>query len=656
MGIKQKFFMLAGLVGVLMAVISIAGYLTAASALEDSIKEEITAVIENQGSELNGWFLEKRSSVEHTANLMTSYNGDESRIRAHESLSLTTSDKDIIDLTAGTETGYFASYNAGDSTGKKDPTQRPWYQQAKAGGKVDYTDPYEDTNTGKLIISAIAPFYNGSTFIGAICNDITLDEMTEQAKNIDYQGNGKGIIIDKKGEIVASGGDEKAMDDFRSLPGIGDKWDAMLQKGEGFFVFEGAEGKKVFAYTTVPTTGWIVGLSVPYDIVYAQLNHMKMLYGGLVLVGLILVVAACLRFATKITTPIMSLEEHAKELSTGNLCLDDIPVTSSDEIGSLSAAFNTMGHNLRNLIKQMASTSEQVAAASEELTANAQQSADASVHVAETVGEVSSDMDQQLNDINNAKQNVDAMFIDITNMSSKAEGVAASSNETAAAAKEGANLMQEAIHKMGSIEKSVMSSAEVVERLGKASEQIGQIVEAISSIAEQTNLLALNAAIEAARAGEQGRGFAVVAEEVRKLAAESQESAEQIRERIGAIQSETADAVEAMKVGTVEVQEGTTAIREVGEHFTDIMAKVENINQQMTEINTSAQTVSDGATKTVDAVDAIDTISRKTADNTQTISSATEEQSASNEEIAAASQSLANLASDMQAAIGKFKI
>lgn len=200
-----------------------------------------------------------------------------------------------------------------------------------------------------------------------------------------------------------------------------------------------------------------------------------------------------------------------------------------------------------------------------------------------------------------------------------------------------------------------MASADVVAKLGENSQQIGQIVEAISSIAEQTNLLALNAAIEAARAGEYGRGFAVVAEEVRKLAAESQESAEQIKERIGSIQKDTAEAVESMNAGTEEVKSGTAAIREVGARFADILSMVNGINEQMEEITGSVKKVADGADNIVKAVDSIDSISRKTAENTGSISAATEEQSASNEEIAAASQSLSKMAADMQTAIGKFK-
>lgn len=76
--------------------------------------------------------------------------------------------------------------------------------------------------------------------------------------------------------------------------------------------------------------------------------------------------------------------------------------------------------------------------------------------------------------------------------------------------------------------KSIQTIYEQIEETSKSMAVIGDVTSAITDIAEQTNLLALNASIEAARAGTLGKGFAVVAEEIRKLAEESNSSAQEI--------------------------------------------------------------------------------------------------------------------------------
>ncbi|SFW39794.1 methyl-accepting chemotaxis protein [Selenomonas ruminantium] len=661
MGIKQKFILLAGIVGVILIVVSATGYFTAYDNLSDAVNGEITANVSTERESVDGWLKDKARSVTAQANLMTDMEKSGLEFDNEDMqyfLSVAASDKDIQEMTRGDEDGMFLPYYSPDETGKTDPRKRPWYSQARDAGKTVYTEVYTSKSTGDLVVSAVAPFYGeNKQFRGAICGDITLTVLKDQVQRIKYRDQGIGYIIEKTGKLLATSGKEQPMSEAKDIKGVGEKLDSMFQSGSGYFTYDDADGvNQLCAYTTVPTTGWLIAMAVPTDFVFAPIHRLRMIYGVLIVIGFLLVAGICLTFAARITKPIVALEGQAAQLAEGNLRVDKLPITTSDEIGSMTNAFNKMQQNLHDLIGKMAATSEQVAAASEELTANAQQSADAAVHVAETIGEVSAGMEKQLVDIDGAKKNVDSVFNDITAMTEKTKKVSEASVNTSDAAKQGELLMQEATNKMAHIETSVMNSADVVRTLGESSQQIGQIVEAISSIADQTNLLALNAAIEAARAGEHGRGFAVVADEVRKLAAESQESAEQIKARIQTIQQDTAHAVAAMEEGKTEVQLGAKAIKDVGEQFQDIMGQVNGIKTQIDEITSSVNSVSSGAGNIVEAVDSIDSVSRKTADHTSSISAATEEQSASNEEIAAASQSLAHLASDMQAAINKFKL
>lgn len=85
----------------------------------------------------------------------------------------------------------------------------------------------------------------------------------------------------------------------------------------------------------------------------------------------------------------------------------------------------------------------------------------------------------------------------------------------------------------------VTGAKELGKKLEENAEDISRFLQVINSIARQTNLLALNATIEAARAGEAGRGFAVVANEVKELARQSGDSANEITEKVSVIKENT---------------------------------------------------------------------------------------------------------------------
>ena len=655
-GLRQKFSMLAIFAGALTVFVSIIGYYTAHKNLSETLESELSAVVDSQAKDLDSWLTAKAVSAEYLGNLLGNL-GDINRMKNRELLSLTTSDPKILDVTIGLQDKYLFGYNAGDYTGKIDPTIRPWYNDARGKDHFVFTAPYVDGFTKQLIVSAVAPIKINGQHVGTTCVDVTLDVLNEQVKQLKYRGAGDGIIIATDGTVLANSTDRKA-ENVKDIPGIGDHFSEMMTSGKGYFELPSDEkfDDRVFAYTTIASTGWLMGIAVDEGLVFGALQNLQITYLILVVGGLAIIVFLCLRLAISIVGPISQLRKEAAELARGNLRVESIRVESNDEIGALAIAFNAMGTSLRSLIGKMSDTSREVSVAADTLSTEAAQSSASATEVADHVEEVSANMSKQLSDLDAAKQNMDTVFGDIGKMDEKTKLIAQTSDETSAAAERGEKLMGVAVEKMRNIEKSVLSSADVVQKLGESSQQIGQIIEAIAAISDQTNLLALNAAIEAARAGEHGRGFAVVADEVRKLAEQSQTSAEQIRERITSIQQDTALAVDAMKDGRKDVEEGTAAIREVGEQFEKIINSVDGIKQQMAGIGTSMRTVSDGASKIVEALNDIDEVSRISSEYTKKISGAAEKQSASNEEIAASSKSLSGLIAEMQSEIDRFKI
>ena len=523
---------------------------------------------------LDGWLGQKKQIAVSAANVMAKEDdGTKSLEDLRRLLAIAGEDtNEVSDLIVGNRDEQIVGYRAGDLTAKMKPTELRFYKEPQASGQVEFMDTYVDKITGKLVVSIAAPYKDASgAYRGAICEDIFLDILQSEAQAMKYHGEGTGYIIDNTGKIIATEDSETNGQQASDVPAFAKAYDQMTKQPQGFLRVEKDGASMVLAYATVPSTKWIAALLVPQDIVLGQLSTLKFTYAVLTLLGILIVVLTSLRFSGAITRRLEILRGHAEQLASGDLSAQDIVPEATDEIGDLTQSFNAMKNHIKELIAQMRNTSEQVAASSEELTASAHQSADAATNVAQTVSTVADGMTEQTQHVDNATKSVEGVLAELDGVARQTKDITGKSSEAAESAEHGQKLMGEAIDRMAHIETSVGQSADVVAKLGESSKEIGTIIETIAGIADQTNLLALNAAIEAARAGEQGRGFSVVADEVRKLAEQSQEAAEEIRRRIETIQSDTDQAVAAMKSGTQEVQSGVEAIRAVGDEFSHIM-------------------------------------------------------------------------------------
>ena len=183
-------------------------------------------------------------------------------------------------------------------------------------------------------------------------------------------------------------------------------------------------------------------------------------------------------------------------------------------------------------------SAEEVAACAEELSASLEEVNRAAQEIKKAIETISAGSDQQAAAVEQAVSGVNQ----IENGVGVAEARAAKALEQVMAMVEQLADNKEAVDSMiQGIEDATEAGRKNLESMAtleQLSRQIDKIVDAIASVAIQTGMLAVTGAVEAARAGEYGKGFAVVSTDIKNLANDAAENAEQIKDLVKAIQDQ----------------------------------------------------------------------------------------------------------------------
>ncbi len=287
-----------------------------------------------------------------------------------------------------------------------------------------------------------------------------------------------------------------------------------------------------------------------------------------------------------------------------------------------------MTEKLSHMISQISDTTSQLSTAAEEV----------SVITLETTSNIKQQQGET-EQIATAMNEMRAQAQDVTGNIAQTSAMA---SEAHAATEQGRKVVGETVGGMQQLAAQIESSAEVITQVESDSDNINTVLDVIKGIAEQTNLLALNAAIEAARAGEQGRGFAVVADEVRTLAARTQESTAEINTIIEKLQAGSRNAVEAMSQSQDKANTVVKQANIAGASLDTIADAVSKINEMSEQIATAAEEQN--------------AVVEDMNSNVEQISNMAVNNAAGAEQTSEAGQDLARMSTELQHLVGQFKI
>jgi len=205
-----------------------------------------------------------------------------------------------------------------------------------------------------------------------------------------------------------------------------------------------------------------------------------------------------------------------------------------------------------------------------------------------TFSEMSHAVGDQSASVVNVTESVQAMESVVRRLAADTAYLRQAASQTAGMAQAGKQEIGTLAEEVGRVTALSDTTVQVMQELNEQNERVSSIIGTITDISEQTNLLSLNAAIEAARAGEQGKGFAVVAGEVRKLADNARQSAEEVAAILSAVRERIVEAHEQVRLGQAAAATSYSATQLVEQIIDQIAGTSDTVKARSEEASASA--------------------------------------------------------------------
>ncbi len=245
-----------------------------------------------------------------------------------------------------------------------------WYRIPKEMNRPVWSEPYFDQGGGGILMATYAhPFYDLKTgqrvFQGVVTADIALEALVTEIGSISLYETGYAFLISRNGAFLAHPDKERIMRESifsmatdREMPELQAIGREMIQGQLGFAAVTSVHTgrRSLLAYAPVPAAGWSVGVMIPENELFADiqtLNHTVLIIGGAGFTLLLLVVVA---IARSITRPLNRLMQATREIARGNLEVRLPAMRTGDEVQMLTQSVDEMRLALKDYIVNITET------------------------------------------------------------------------------------------------------------------------------------------------------------------------------------------------------------------------------------------------------------------------------------------------------------